>query len=198
MGNRSDAVEGTRTRIREALQRLLLAKAYGAITIADIAGEADVSVRTVQRHFRSKDDALASACRHSVEWIAEAVSKRPAAKRVEEAIRYLVEAQFEVYSQHDAECWAGYSRTRDVPELEEAARAASEGWAAPIEGLISSWPNAWAVEAEPAKRLLQAMLSYPAWRAFREFGGFTSPEAARLVTRLLWRSLLRGHGSGRI
>ncbi len=193
MAKRADASGRTRTGIEMALIRLLATKPYGAITVADIAGEADVSVRTIQRHYPSKGELLAASCRYSLKWTDEELSKRRPARSADEAIRLFVEAQFDFYRHHDAECWAVYSLARDVPEVQEALRATAEAWAAPIEGLIALWQEAWAVDRQSAKRAVDALVSYPAWRALTDFDRFNNPEAATFITEVLCRSLLRDY-----
>ena len=191
MGSRGNATERTRTRIRTALVKLLGQKAYGSITMANIAEEADVSVRTVQRHYGSKDDVLAAACRHSAQWLTEELSRGPPGRSPEEAVGRLVRAQFEYYRQHDGECWAVYSRSADVPEVQKSVRAAAAASAAPVEALIARWPQAWAVDRQTASTAILALTTYPAWRGFTDFSGLGSEEAVALVTDLLCRALLR-------
>jgi AcrR family transcriptional regulator len=61
MGTRADAVAATKERIALAAQRLLLARSYEDITLADIAAGADVSHQTVLNHFESKEGAALAA-----------------------------------------------------------------------------------------------------------------------------------------
>ena len=76
MANRAKLTERTRAAIETALVRLLATKPYDAISMTEIAGEANVSVRTVQRHFRTKDDLLAASVRYPAEALSAELSKR--------------------------------------------------------------------------------------------------------------------------
>src|SRR3972149_3845288 len=92
MAKRADETDRTRRRIEAALIRLLGSRPYNGITIVEIAAEADVAVRTVQRHFRTKDDVLAAAFRSSAQTICEEVSKLPPAQSAKEALQHMVHA----------------------------------------------------------------------------------------------------------
>jgi AcrR family transcriptional regulator len=61
MTARAAAVEQTRERILDAVVSLHLARPASAISLADIAERADVSVQTVLRHFGSRDGLLEAA-----------------------------------------------------------------------------------------------------------------------------------------
>ena len=54
MTARAQAVEDTRTRIREALFELGTKQVFSDISLEDVAQEAGVSVQTVLRHFGSR------------------------------------------------------------------------------------------------------------------------------------------------
>ena len=61
MTARADAVAGTRARILDAVVALHERRVSSDISLADIAGEAGVSVQTVLRHFGSRDGLLDAA-----------------------------------------------------------------------------------------------------------------------------------------
>ena len=195
MARQAEAVQRTRADIGMALIRLLATKPYEAISMADIAKEAYVSQRTVQRYYPSKDDVLGAALRNPAELLAEELSRRSAAESAEEAIGELVEAMFGVYNRYSAEIWTAYSRSDDVPELAEALRVVVEAWMSAIEGFIARWPDAWTIDQQLAKRIVAALTSYPTWRGFTGPGGFGSPEAELFITDLMRQSLLRRRGS---
>ena len=188
MGKRAAATKRTRMRIETSLLTLLATKPYGAIAVPDIAEGAAVSVRTVQRHYRSKDSLLMETClRVSLQAMSEELSKDSSAHSAEERIRNLVQALFAFYDQHDAECWALHSRAAEVPEVQEAVRAANEMRASHIQQFI----DAWLVDRESAKQVILALTSYLAWRAFSEFTDLTTPQAATFVSDLLCESVFR-------
>ena len=160
--------------------------------MGDVAEEADVSVRTVQRHFGSKNDILAAALRYPAEALAEELSNQPPAKSAKEDIRNLVAALFAIYDRHRAEMWAAYTRAGEVSELLKASRLAAESWVSAVDGLIARWSHRLAIDAMLAKRAMIALTSYPAWRGFTAAGGFGSREAEELVAKLLCEYILEG------
>src|SRR3954469_15426919 len=81
----------TRAEIRTVAQRLFAEHGFDAVTIADIAGEADVAVQTVFNHFATKEDLFFDGRTPWVEGAAEAVRSRPASVPPLRALRdYLV------------------------------------------------------------------------------------------------------------
>ena len=191
MANRAEATERTRKRIEAALIRLLAARPYNSITIVDIAAEADVAVRTVQRHYRTKDELLAAAFRAAAETISEEVSKLPPAQSGGDALRHIVHAAFTLYERYKTESWAVYSRAAEVPELRDTARAGLASREARIDELLARWPDAWSIETATARRLILSLTSFPAWRSFTEPGRFSPAEAVAEVAEILCQRLLR-------
>jgi AcrR family transcriptional regulator len=81
----------TREEIRTAARRLFAARGFEAVTIADIAAEADVAVQTVFNHFATKEELFFDGRTPWVEGAAEAVRSRPASVPPLRALRdYLV------------------------------------------------------------------------------------------------------------
>ena len=195
MARRAPLTKRTRGVVERALIRLLAAKGYEAITMGDIAEEADVSVRTVQRHFGSKDRILAAAVRYPAEALADELSNQPPAKSAREDVRNLVAALFAVYTRHRVEMWAAYTRSGEIPQLLEASRLAAVSWMSAVGGLITRWSHRLTIDAMLAKRATIALTSYPAWRGFTAAGGFGPHEAEELVTKLLCEYMLGGEGA---
>jgi AcrR family transcriptional regulator len=86
MGTRADAVAATKERIARAAQRLLLARSYEDITLADIAAGAQVSHQTVLNHFESKEGAVLAALellRFEIQGLRESVRRGDPAHAVE-------------------------------------------------------------------------------------------------------------------
>jgi len=117
MATRAKLTQRTHAGIERALVRLLATKPYDAISMTDIAKEADVAVRTVQRHFGSKDDLLAAAVRHPAQALSEELSQRPPGQPAREDLQTLVTALFAIYERHRPEIWAVYTRSSAVPQL---------------------------------------------------------------------------------
>jgi AcrR family transcriptional regulator len=186
MATRAKLTQRTHAGIERALVRLLAAKPYDAISMTDIAKEADVAVRTVQRHFRTKDDLLAASVRYPVEALSAELSKRPPGQSAREDMQTLVAALFAIYSRHRPEIWATYTRSAQVPELMRAQLMAGAAWLSAIEAFMARWSDRCAIEPLLAKRAIVALTSYPAWRGLAGTGGFGSPDAETFVTKLLY------------
>jgi AcrR family transcriptional regulator len=186
MATRAKLTQRTRAAIERALVRLLAAKPYDAISMTDIAKEADVAVRTVQRHFRTKDDLLAAAVRYPAEALSAELSKRPPGQSAREDMQTLVAALFAIYSRHRPEMWAAYTRSAQVPELMRAQLMGGAAWLSAVEAFMARWSDRCAIEPLLAKRIIVALTSYPAWRGLAGAAGFGSPEAETIVTKLLY------------
>ncbi len=186
MTNRVKLTKRTRAAIELALVRLLATEPYDAISMTEIAGEANVSVRTVQRHFRTKDDLLAASIRYPAEALSAELSKRPPGPSAREDMQTLVAALFAIYSRHRPEMWAAYTRSAQVPELMRALLIGQAAWLSAVEAFIARWSDCCAIEPLLAKRTIVALTSYPAWRGLAGAGGFGSPEAETIVTKLLY------------
>ena len=190
MASRAEATDRTRGRIEGALIRLLGSRPYNGITMVEIAAEADVAVRTVQRHYRTKDDLLLDVCLRRTQSVTEQLQDL-SAKSAQRLIRSLVRAQFDFYEQHDAECWALHSRAAEAPKMRDALHALIDDRISSLAGLMARWPDAWSVDDSLAVRTLVALTSYPVWRGFTESGRFSPAEAAAEVTDILCQRLLR-------
>jgi AcrR family transcriptional regulator len=70
MGARAQAVEDTRTRIREALFELGTRQVFSEISLDDVAHEAGVSVQTVLRHFGSRAGLIESNIEYAIDRVA--------------------------------------------------------------------------------------------------------------------------------
>jgi AcrR family transcriptional regulator len=70
MGARAQAVEDTRTGIREALFELGTARVFSDISLEDVAREAGVSVQTVLRHFGSRAALVESTIEYALAKVA--------------------------------------------------------------------------------------------------------------------------------
>ena len=196
MAKRREEIGRTRARIEEALILLLARKPYSVITMGDIAAEADVSERTVRRHYGSKDDILTACISGPAREMAEETATRGLPGSAAEAIRYLVDLQFAFYGRRSAEVWAAYSRMDEVPELGRAVQLNVEARRLLIEGLLAAWPDAWSRDREETTRLVDAMVSFPVWRGLTDFGRLSGDEAAQVVYEALCQQLLCTPGEG--
>ncbi len=77
----------TRVLVRTTAHRLFAARGFEQVTIADIAGEADVAVQTVFNHFSTKEDLFFDGRVPWVEGVADAVLDRAPGRTPVEALR---------------------------------------------------------------------------------------------------------------
>jgi len=71
MNVRAEAVEGTRTRIREALFDLATTRLFTEISLDDVATAAGVSVQTVLRHYGSRAALIESNIEYAIAKVAQ-------------------------------------------------------------------------------------------------------------------------------
>jgi len=186
MAKRAEKTERTRRDIETALVRLLAIKAYDAVSMADIAEQADVAVRTVQRHFRSKDDVLAAAVRHPAQALSRELSQRPPGQSPHDDLQSLAASLFAIYERYRRETWALYTHSAEVPELMRVQFVAGAAMVSAVEALLARWSDRCAIDPLLAKRAILALTSYPTWRGLAGVGGFASPDAESLVAGLLY------------
>jgi len=191
MAKRGRATERTRRRIELALIELLAARPYTAITIGHIATAAAVSVRTVQRHYPSKDDLLAACVSFPARSLADELSGRPPASSLREALHDLMEALFSFYEANSEQAWAVYSRAQDVPILEELRKAAIGSRESLIDQLFERWPDSWSSDRRTARAALMGLTAFGIWAALTDAGRFTPSEALEFIAGLLEGALLK-------
>src|SRR3972149_344800 len=106
LGKREPLVSQTRAAIIGALLRLMASTPYDSITIKQVAAEADVAEKTVQRHFGSKHAILVAHL--------EGVTNAEVRARVwtstngrepRSAIEQVVRAVFSAYEEREDEIW---------------------------------------------------------------------------------------------
>src|SRR5919204_1312133 len=84
-GLRERKKERTRQQIGEAAQRLFAERGFDAVTVAEVAREADVSVGTVFNYFPTKEELFYSGMESFEARLVDAVRERPAGQSVLEA-----------------------------------------------------------------------------------------------------------------
>jgi AcrR family transcriptional regulator len=90
LGLRERKKEQTRQHIAETARRLFLERGFDAVTVAVVAGKADVSVGTVFNYFPTKEDLFYSGMEVFEERLIDAVRDRPAGESVLAAFRRVV------------------------------------------------------------------------------------------------------------
>ena len=191
MVRRAETTALNRRRIELALIGLLAIKPFSAITIGHIAAAAAVSVRTIQRHYASKDNILAACVSFPARALAEELSARPPASSLREALRSLVAALFSFYEANTEQSWAVYSRAQDVPVLDDLRRAAVRSRESLIGGLLERWPDDWATDQRTARAALQGLTAFGTWQALTDGGRFKPKAATKFVVSVLERTLLK-------
>lgn len=191
MAKRAENTKRTRAHIEMALVRLLAAQPYGTVTMSAIARGAEVSVRTVQRHYPSKDDILAACVSFPARALADELSGRPPASSPRAALRDLVEALFSFYEANSEQAWAVYSRAQDVPVLEELRRATVRARESLIDAMIERWPDSWSTDKRTARAAMLGLTAFGAWQALTDAGRFTVQDAVEFILGVLDRCLLK-------
>jgi AcrR family transcriptional regulator len=86
----TDGREQRRRSTHEALRRAALAsfarKGFANVTVTELAREAGVTERTFFRHFPTKEAVLFQDYETQVEWLSEALAKRPASESLFDAV----------------------------------------------------------------------------------------------------------------
>jgi len=90
LGLRERKKEQTRQHLAETARRLFLERGFDAVTIAEVAAEADVSVGTVFNYFPTKEDLFYSGMEVFEEELIDAVRERPAGESALAAFRRVV------------------------------------------------------------------------------------------------------------
>lgn len=96
MSERTNLHKLRRTRTHEALRQVALKRfasdGFGNVTVQQLAQEAGVTERTFFRHFPTKEAVLFQDYDTQVEWLADALAKRPRSESVFEAVLASVES----------------------------------------------------------------------------------------------------------
>jgi AcrR family transcriptional regulator len=129
LGLRERKKEQTRQHIADTARRLFLERGFDAVTVAEVAGKAEVSVGTVFNYFPTKEDLFYSGMEVFEEQLIGAVRDRPAGESVLAAFRRVVLEGIPRLSRHEtAEIIAsaarivGSSRSLQARERELVAR----------------------------------------------------------------------------
>ena len=191
MAKRGRATVRTRRRIELALIELLAARPYSAISANDIATRAAISVRTIQRQYASKDDILAACVSFQARALADDLAARPPASSLREALRDFVEALFAFYKANSEQAWAVYSRSQDVPVLNEVRNGAIGSRESLIDQLYERWPDGWSTNRRKARAAILGLTSFGTWSALTDAGRFTPEDAAEFTLGALERTLLK-------
>ncbi|MGW4772808.1 TetR family transcriptional regulator [Nocardia sp. NPDC004278] len=118
MSLRDRKKERTRRAIADAALRLFVEHGYDAVTVADIAAEADVGTRTLHRYYPSKDELLfAEDDEHRAE-LARLLAARPAEESPEETMAAVIGPLVEHFSDRLADMRARDALIAATPALQ--------------------------------------------------------------------------------
>ena len=87
MGLREEKKQASRTAIADAAQRLFLTRGFDRVTVAEVAGEAHVSVNTVFNYFPTKEDLFFDRQAEIVQRLATIVERRDPGESAVTAVR---------------------------------------------------------------------------------------------------------------
>src|ERR1700731_2912382 len=72
--------------LRQAALKSFARKGFANVTVAELAAEAGVTERTFFRHFPAKEAVLFQDYESQLEWLAEALSRRPSSESLFDAV----------------------------------------------------------------------------------------------------------------
>jgi AcrR family transcriptional regulator len=119
-GLRERKKAGTRRAISDVATRLFMERGFDAVTVAEVADAADVSVKTVFNYFGSKEDLFLDREAEIRAEVVDAITDRPAGTSVVTAFRVLL-------ADHRVPGERGWAALRD-PERSAALRRFLETW----------------------------------------------------------------------
>ena len=174
--------------------RLLGSRPYDSITMVDIAAEADVAVRTVQRHYRTKDELLAAASAFRRERWQPKLSGKPAGLNPP-GMRSgsLCEAHVRLLRAPTARAWAVYSRAAGGAECGTALHDAIDGRESSLtDALIGPLAGCLVCRrVATAARTLVALTGYRTWRGYHGARRFSTGGGRCRGGGILCQRLLR-------
>lgn len=185
MSARADAATATHRAILEAAIRQFGARPWEEVSLADIAGEAGVTVQTVLRRFGSKEGLTQGAVALGVEEVRRARWHSPPGD-LPAALHGLV-VHYEQWGDRSLRFLSQEDRISAMRQVTDAGRALHHGW---VEHVFAPWLSRARV---PARKRLRATLIAATdvftWKILRRDLGF-DPRAAELTIRELVEAIL--------
>jgi AcrR family transcriptional regulator len=128
--------ERKKRRTRETIARVALElfaeRGYGATTLADIAGAADVSTRTIFSYFASKEDIVFADFPELKQALADALAQRPAGKDALDTVRDFA------FAMADREKGPFHAQSEQIVASDETLRSHKRARLAEIEELVAA------------------------------------------------------------
>ncbi len=126
IGQRARGKLGTRQRLQQAAKELAQERGYGAVTVAEIASRAGVSVKTLFQHFGSKEELLVAELAEIHEQMISFVQSRP---REQTPLQAVTEWMIEWNSQQPSDGFDRFIRmVSGDPTIESLRRRMYDDW----------------------------------------------------------------------
>jgi AcrR family transcriptional regulator len=182
---RAEGASRTRESILDAMMTLGMEKATTAVSLADVAERADVSVQTVLRHFGSRDRLLEEALRHASARIA--AERRPPASDVPSAISTLFD-HYESRGDAVLRLLAQESFDARIARVTQDGREMHRAWVAQY---VAGSADGMAPAPDALVDQLVVVTDVYAWKLLRRDRGLGRADAEDRV-RTMVGALLRG------
>ena len=154
LGIRAQRKRATRDELLQAARELFDQRGYDNVTVAEIAGAAGVSVKTLFQHFRSKEDLLLAELDQTHERLLNALRERETGGSPVDALVAWMSSELESSPPDGMELW---ERTvGNSPAVAALRRRLYEQWELAIARLLADEANE--ARPTPRTRLLAAEL----------------------------------------
>jgi AcrR family transcriptional regulator len=186
MGKRAVSAAETHRRILKATIELYGERFHDQITLADIAARADVTVQTVLRRFRSKDELMEAAGELGAAEVVEQRGQAPVGD-----VPGIVANLFDHYEEWGRPALRALSQEDRVPQLRKITSRGRELHAAWVRTVFAPF-----LEKSPRDGLLESQLAAVTdiyvWKLLREDRGLDRDEAARALTGMVEAIVSKG------
>jgi AcrR family transcriptional regulator len=182
-GLRERKKQQTRQAIAETAQRLFAERGFDAVTVAEVARDADVSVGTVFNYFPAKEDLFYAGMEAFEAQLVDAVRERAAGESVLEAFRrFVLDGTRRLAAEEVADVIVGAARLVTAsPALQAREREIVADYTSALAALIAEETGAGPDDVEPwvvANALMGAQRSLVAYVRKRVLAGRQGPKLA--------------------
>ncbi len=152
----------TLSRLEEVALRLFVERGFGAVTVDDIAAEADVSRRTFFRYFAGKEDVLLTDHQKGLEQLRRALAERPAGEPALTALRRAVQSMASSYEDQRERLLRRAIVMRQTPSLEIRSLGHQRTGEQAVTDLMAEW-----LGVDPVKDLRPGVVAATTMGALR-------------------------------
>ncbi|MCW2838768.1 MAG: regulatory protein TetR [Aeromicrobium sp.] len=181
MGARAEAVAETRRRITQALFDLGRERMFPDISLDDVAAEADVSVQTILRHFKSRAGLIEATMDHAIATVTE--ERHAPVGDVDAAVTAIV-GHYEDRGQTALLMLAQEASDPQVAELTRRGRALHRTWVSDVFAPFTG-------PKDPLMDLLVVATDVYTWKLLRIDRRYSRDRTEHLIHRMV-TSLLEG------